>query len=122
MWTANSQFYDEVFRTVIIDAIQQERPTFRQAHSGDDYMEFGRRFQDVEEIWQAVCMILEGSLEGGDKQKQIPLVEKWLMENPTEMKKVIWQALKMAAETDYHYLHEKKYYEEPVPEVEKEDV
>lgn len=116
MWIESSKYYDESFKTKVVEMIHGERPVFREAHSVDREMEFGHRFQDVNQVWQATCMVLERSIDPKIRGIAVAHLQGFYIENPAEMKLLVWEALKLAAETDWYYTHEKVYYEAPYGE------
>lgn len=111
MWTESSKYYDEGFKRTVVFFIRQERDKFRLNCSRINYVEFGRRFEDDEQVWQAFCSHVAGinNMMNRPSREKALQVEMWYSDRETEMVDVVWKALHTAAELDWHYKYEKRF-------------
>lgn len=123
MWTESSKYYDEEFKLHVQFVIKQQRPVFRSSCSKLSYMEFGKRFDDDEHVWQAFCSHVAGKhdMNRADRKKALA-VENWYGANENELTDVVWKALQTAAELDFHYKYDKQYDGPTLVEEPQEDV
>ena len=111
MYNHKSNYLSPKFKAKIKQAIKEMRPTFVNEMDGHGEIYFGHRFNDDDQCFQGFVNCLPG--KHVNKESELREwgvnIEHALELNHGVYRQAVWNGLKNAAETDWHYQFEKSW-------------